>query len=534
MDEVKLKENGAIKSGTLSLLVDYLIETNTDPATTEVFLAAATAFAPAKEVWTIVERKYRHYKVARESAAGRNKVLNFLWEWVSHDLHRDFLSKASKRESGVVLYEDLLRFINGLDDRDTINKWKLHILKSAALRRSRRERKNKLKTSDSMTTPDISGLSLSGNSSNGGSMVLGNTISAARRSTGPALGGGVLGGGTPMGMGTPLKRPAMTMSGSLLTAAPSPPPLLAEPASMGNLFGAGAPEKVYELGKFTFMEIDAADAARQLTLLEASIFRKIAHTEFHHLNWKKEDGKKIAPNILKLVERFNQVSYWVATEIVMQSELRDRVACVRRFITIAEHLRDLGNYNGVMEIIGGLNNFVVSRLQATWASLSQRYTATFNDLNLLMESKSNYRDYRAAMRERRGPVLPYLGVILRDILFIEEGNKNFVGDSKDQVINFEKIQLLGEVLIQVRKQQENVSYPFDNVSALQQFFLTVTSLPEENLYKQSLMCEGNNPPPASLSGSQQGSSSDFGSVKSESRTSMDTPSSTPSTSVSQM
>jgi len=215
----------------------------------------------------------------------------------------------------------------------------------------------------------------------------------------------------------------------------------------------------------------------------------------------------------------------------MQSELRDRVACVRRFITIAEHLRDLGNYNGVMEIIGGLNSFVVSRLQATWAQIPQRYTTIFNELNQLMESKSNYRDYRTAMKERKGPVLPYLGVILRDILFIEEGNKNYVGDSKDQIINFEKIQLLGEVLIQVRKQQENMSYPFDNVTALQHFFMTLTSLPEENLYKQSLMCEGNNPPP-SLSSSQQNSSSEYGSVKSESRASID--SATTSTTTSQM
>jgi len=521
MDEVKLKENGAIKSGTLSLLVDYLIETNTDSYTAEVFLAAATAFAPASEIWAIVERKYRHYKTGIDSAAGRGKALSFLWDWISHDLHRDFLVKTNKTSSGVLLYDDLLKFLNQLEDRETINRWKLHILRSAALRMSRRERKNKLKSAPEFT-PDLSSISIS--SSNGSAlstssnMLLGNTISPQRKSV------------TPIGA-TTIKRPAMTMSGSLLTAAPSPAPLLSEPASMGNLFGAGAPEKVYELGKFTFMDIEPADAARQLTLLESAIFRRIAHTEFHHLNWKKEDGKKIAPNILKLVERFNQVSYWVSTEIVMQSELRDRVACVRRFITIAEHLRDLGNYNGVMEIIGGLNSFVVSRLQATWAQIPQRYTTIFNELNQLMESKSNYRDYRGAMRERKGPVLPYLGVILRDILFIEEGNKNYVGDSKDQIINFEKIQLLGEVLIQVRKQQENMSYPFDNVTALQHFFMTLTSLPEENLYKQSLMCEGNNPPP-SLSSSQQNSSSEYGSVKSESRASMD--SGTTSTTASQL
>jgi len=488
IEEVKLKDNGGIKSGTLTLLVDYLIDINMDPVIVEVFLAAFPAFAPASEIWSIVEKKYKHYRGASEA---RKKVLNFLWEWIRENLHRDFLSRGKKRGSCILLYDELIRFVGQLDDRDTINRWKLHILKSAAARGTRRDRKVKLRTSD---VADLNNLSLS-NSGNTSTL---NTLSPRRPPP------NVLSGG----LSTPPKRITMTLSTSAYAPASqqSTGTMLSEP-SMSNIFGAVASEKVYEMGKVVFLDIDPADAAKQLTLLESDIFQKIAHTEFHHLNWKKEDGKKIAPHILALVERFNQVSYWVSTEIVMQSELRERVNAIRKFVVIAEHLRDLGNYNGVMEIIGGLNSFVVTRLQATWAQTPQRFVASFEDLNRLMENKSNYRDYRTHMRDRKGPVVPYLGVILRDILFIEEGNKNFIGDPKDQVFNFEKIQLLGEVLTNVRRQQET-GYAFDTIPALQNFFKTLVSLPEENLYKQSLMCEAN---AMSASGSTPSSVSEYNS-----------------------
>jgi len=300
----------------------------------------------------------------------------------------------------------------------------------------------------------------------------------------------------------------MRLKGSFSTGGPS------LPQSGSDLIGMPQPvEKVYIAGKVGFVDIDAADVARQLTILESNQFRRITDTEFHHLNWKKEERLEVAPHIVRLVERFNQTSYWVSTEIVTIADQKDRANAIKKFITIAEHLRELGNYNGVMEIIGGLNSFVVSRLQNTWALVPQRFVTAFSDLNQLMESRSNYRDYRISMKERRGPVVPYLGVILRDLLFIEEGNKNYNGDPKDLVINFEKVHLIGEVLSQVRRQQEAM-YPFDAIPALQNYFKSPVFMPEEYLYKASLACEANQPNPttSSLSGSGHNSLSSFGSL----------------------
>eukprot|EP01117_Protostelium_nocturnum_P019738 TRINITY_DN862_c0_g1_i1.p1 TRINITY_DN862_c0_g1~~TRINITY_DN862_c0_g1_i1.p1 ORF type:complete len:512 (+),score=132.05 TRINITY_DN862_c0_g1_i1:295-1830(+) len=497
MDEVKLKENGGIKGGTLEHILTYLIDECKEPLSIEVFLAAGTHICSALDIWNIVERRYNFYAKKTDSPEGRDKVLKFLWAWIAHDLHRDFLvKKVNKDKAPVHLYDELLRFLSQLS-KETANKYKLHILRSNAIRVGRTDKKLKLKAADNA---DMNGISLSGSSnlslSSNPLSLSSNSSNAPRRLASTSDRMGTLSLSTSRGS-------QLTLSSSSFTA---PPALVLGGSGEGNFGPSLAPEKVYEMGKVSFCDIEPLDAARQLTLVESQIFGRIQDTEFHHLNWKKEDGKQISPHVLKLVERFNTVSYWVSTEIVTQSELKERVNAVKRFIIIAEHLKDFGNFNGVMEIIGGLNSFVVSRLTATWGALPQRFVTSFNDLNALMDSKSNYREYRNAIKDRRLPLLPYLGIVLRDLLFIEEGNPDYIGDKNDRVINFEKIQLLGEVLSAVRKQQE-VGFPFDTNRVLQKYFNSLVYLTEELLYKQSLMCESNVPPPTSNSASNSPHSS---------------------------
>ena len=74
----------------------------------------------------------------------------------------------------------------------------------------------------------------------------------------------------------------------------------------------------------------------------------------------------------------------------------------------------------------------------------------WNDMNALMESKANYRNYREAILQRAGttPVIPFTGVLSRDITFIEEGNDYFVPNAPTRVasINLDKILMIADVL----------------------------------------------------------------------------------------
>jgi hypothetical protein len=110
-------------------------------------------------------------------------------------------------------------------------------------------------------------------------------------------------------------------------------------------------------------------------------------------------GQPWAASITNLIDRFNNVSRWVATEIVLTANMRQRISMVRRFIRLAEvcvrrspppdpmqslvaqtlisstrcaqELLALNNFNSLLEVLAGLNLAPVQRLKRTWRVWSE-------------------------------------------------------------------------------------------------------------------------------------------------------------------
>lgn len=115
------------------------------------------------------------------------------------------------------------------------------------------------------------------------------------------------------------------------------------------------------------MTYSAKELARQLTLIEYKLFAAINPSECVAQHWMSKKKEELAPNILKMISRFNDVSNWVASEIVKCTELAPRTAVLKMVIEIAERCYELNNFNAVMEIISGLHSSSVFRLKASWS-----------------------------------------------------------------------------------------------------------------------------------------------------------------------
>ena len=49
--------------------------------------------------------------------------------------------------------------------------------------------------------------------------------------------------------------------------------------------------------------------ARQLTLIDSRAFCKVQLDEYEHKKWCEGQKEKLAPNLLEIIERFNQVDH---------------------------------------------------------------------------------------------------------------------------------------------------------------------------------------------------------------------------------
>jgi hypothetical protein len=78
---------------------------------------------------------------------------------------------------------------------------------------------------------------------------------------------------------------------------------------------------------------DAEEVAQQLCLHNSGIFRNIHAIEFLNEIWKNPQDES-SPSFKFFVERFDKESYWVATELILCKDLKERIHCLKKFIMI--------------------------------------------------------------------------------------------------------------------------------------------------------------------------------------------------------
>lgn len=241
-------------------------------------------------------------------------------------------------------------------------------------------------------------------------------------------------------------------------------------------------------GDACFDSLAAADIAEQLTLREWELFRIIPESEYLDKVWLQRPPPSNSP-LVRMIDHFNIVSMWVAEEIVNTEDLKDRVNALKKFLTVCELLFELGNFNGLMEVIAGLSLGCVQRLHKTWSLAGSGPKAVFERFSNIMTTKQNFQSYRHALSATKMPAVPYVGVILRDIVFLEEGNPLKLPNG---FFNFDRIQLLGRLMLEITR-FKRTAYDIPSLPQVQAFFAKLKS-PENDdaLYAASLAAEHDN------------------------------------------
>eukprot|EP01104_Vermistella_antarctica_P007229 TRINITY_DN1798_c0_g3_i1.p1 TRINITY_DN1798_c0_g3~~TRINITY_DN1798_c0_g3_i1.p1 ORF type:complete len:937 (-),score=181.60 TRINITY_DN1798_c0_g3_i1:190-3000(-) len=234
----------------------------------------------------------------------------------------------------------------------------------------------------------------------------------------------------------------------------------------------------------TMYDLSPLEIARQLTVRDFHIYVEIGPVEMLNLAWSKAKYKHRAPNVIELIERFNSFSVLTATAVCSTQTLKERKKVVMFFLDIAKHLRELNNFNSLMSIISGFNSSAVHRLKHTFEGLPKAYSSLLAELSNELSSEKSYKNLRAATEKVKPPAVPYLGMYLTDLTFVEDGNPAVVGG----LINFGKFRMVNDTILQVI-QFQNVCYNLKLVPKFQQFIDTRQLLGEDDMYKLSISAE---------------------------------------------
>jgi hypothetical protein len=81
----------------------------------------------------------------------------------------------------------------------------------------------------------------------------------------------------------------------------------------------------------------------------------------------------------------------------------------------------MGNFMAVMEIMAGLHNASVWRLKKTWKKVQEmnKVWSLWQEMLPLIAADENHRYYRERLKQHQPPVIPYVGLYLKHLTFIE-------------------------------------------------------------------------------------------------------------------
>jgi son of sevenless len=139
------------------------------------------------------------------------------------------------------------------------------------------------------------------------------------------------------------------------------------------------------------------------------MFKKVEIRELTNRAWMSDHKDVLAPNVVALARRFNDVSFWVGTEIVRPERLDARKRALVKFIEVAAALREISNFNGLFEVMSGLANAAVYRLRRTWDAVPVAHQRTVKELQDLTAPFFNFKKYLEALNATKPPCIPYLG-----------------------------------------------------------------------------------------------------------------------------
>ena len=234
------------------------------------------------------------------------------------------------------------------------------------------------------------------------------------------------------------------------------------------------------------LSVSVKDLARNMCLLEMQMYQAIPVTECLNNRWSGKKAADSAPMIFRTIAHFNRTTMWVTTEVVRNTKIKPkaRAKIIAFFIKLAMELKSLNNLNGVMEIMAGLANASVKRLKKAWARVDSKLVAEYDSLKALTSNFKSYSMLRNHIHICKPPCIPYLGVSLTDLTFIEDGNPGQVGG----LIHFKKRAMSAKVIRNLL-QYQHVPYEFEVSLPVAHYLMHMECEDDDTVYDWSLVCE---------------------------------------------
>ena len=222
---------------------------------------------------------------------------------------------------------------------------------------------------------------------------------------------------------------------------------------------------------FYIFDFSDEEIARNLTLISYKLLSCIDINELWTCKFTKDDKYIKAPNVMKVIDRFDKLMLFIIEDICSYETNKARAKLITKWANIAKRCRDLHNYNDLLIINQCFNHNLLKKLVSTWKKIPKSTLELISDLNKFCTNQQCYINIR---REIVGckhiAYIPYLGILLKELVDIENKYKYAEKFGEYNCINCVKLQKMYYIV--------NKFFEFKN------YTFTFTQINELNILSQ--------------------------------------------------
>jgi len=181
----------------------------------------------------------------------------------------------------------------------------------------------------------------------------------------------------------------------------------------------------------TVLDFAPMNIAKVITLLDYDKFKQIKHRELLNQAWTKKDREEKAPTVLEMIAQFNIMCKWTQVCIIESRRLVERKATISWFIELTSALIKIKNFSSSFGIFSALTSTDIHCLKPAWEDIRSKDKGTDDHTEHLrfFSASANFKVLREHQRKVEPPAIPHIGLLLRDLVYIDDGLQLLDDDS---------------------------------------------------------------------------------------------------------
>eukprot|EP00912_Choanoflagellata_sp_UC4_P000807 UC4_evm5s506 len=167
--------------------------------------------------------------------------------------------------------------------------------------------------------------------------------------------------------------------------------------------------------KLNLFGLSAQTVAEQITFLDFHMIRAIDIDEIRiHVLGSPPQGR-----LKSAMDYNNSVCMWSSHAILREVKASARAKIITKLIDIGDFLLQMRNFNGCINVVGGLMASSVERLQASFGRVDDAHLKTLDKLRDIVSPKENHKFVREAINcDQDKFSVPFLGLIIKDLTIL--------------------------------------------------------------------------------------------------------------------